>query len=211
MASITIYSDVIIPNSIVNAGVRGKQMRRNARASAGDGRMKINAQWSNTLRQYELGTVPLTVAQWQTLEGLHEVTEGGTYGCLMQDPKDCSASITTGKATLISAGAHTYQLIKQYTSIGSSRTKNRTIRRLKASTFILYLSGVASGSYTLDAQTGIITIPSDPSASNVTWSGIFYVPVHFANDDIDWDLTVAGGADSRLMTGPSLLLDEVRE
>lgn len=209
--SITVLSTVIAPNSLWSAGARGKQMRKNSRVAVQSGEMQINIGWSRTLRQYEIGTVPLTVSQWQALEGLHEVTEGGAYGFLLQDPKDCSATAAMGKATLISAPAHTYQLIKQYTSVGSALTKNRVITRPRASGFILYLSGTPSAAYTLDVDTGIITIPSDPSASNVTWSGLFYVPVHFVSDEIDWDLAVAGAADTRLMAGPSVALAEVAE
>ena len=209
--SITILSDVIAPNSLWSAGARGKQMRQNDRVQVKSGQTQINIGWTRTLREYEIGTVPLTVEQWQALEGLHEVTEGGAYGFLLQDPKDCSASDATGKATLINAGAHTYQLIKRYTSEGSTRTKDRIITRPRAAGFIVKISGSPTTSYTLDPNTGIITIPADPSAANVTWSGIFYVPVHFASDEIDWELVIAGAADTRLMAGPSVILNEIRE
>ena len=78
--AITVLSDVILPTSLLTSGVRGKQMRNNTRSEASNGSAIININWSKTLRQYELGCVPMTVAQWQALEGLHEVTEGGAYG-----------------------------------------------------------------------------------------------------------------------------------
>jgi uncharacterized protein (TIGR02217 family) len=209
--SITVLSTVIAPNSLWSAGARGKQKRRNSRVEVQSGESQINIGWSRTLRQYEIGTVPLTVDQWQALEGLHEVTEGGAYGFLLQDPKDCSATAVMGKATLISALAHTYQLIKRYTSVGSALTKDRVITRPRAAGFIVSISGTPTAGYTLDVDTGIITIPADPAAANVTWSGVFYVPVHFVSDEIDWDLAVAGPADTRLMAGPSVVLAEVPE
>lgn len=209
--SITVLSTVIAPNSLWSAGARGKQMRRNSRVEVQSGESQINIGWSRTLRQYEIGTVPLTVDQWQALEGLHEVTEGGAYGFLLLDPKDCSATAAMGKATLISAPAHTYQLIKRYTSVGSALTKDRVITRPRASGFVVNISGTPTGAYTLDVDTGIITIPADPVASTVSWSGTFYVPVHFVADDIDWDLAVAGAASARLMAGPSVVLAEVPE
>jgi|GEM_PF-1187576 len=212
MAKITVYADVIMPNSVISAGISGKLIRKNRRAAAQDGRQQITAIWSNTLRQFTVGTCPMTVAQWQALEGLYEVTDAGTYGFLMQDPKDCSADHTTGKVSAMGVGSpDTYQLVKRYTSVGSSRTKDRTIRRPKAVGFILKISGAPTTSFTLNADTGVLAIPAQPAAADVTWSGIFYVPVHFANDDIDWDLVRAGQADTRLMAGPSVVLDEVRE
>lgn len=209
--SIIVLATVIAPNSLWSSGARGKQMRRNSRVEVQSGKSQINIGWSRTLRQYEIGTVPLTVAQWQALEGLHEVTEGGAYGFLLQDPKDCSATVAMGKATLISAPSTTYQLIKRYTSVGSALYKDRVITRPRASGFVVNISGAPTASYTLNVDTGVITIPAAPAAGNVTWSGVFYVPVHFASDQIDWDLAVAGAADSRLMAGPSVVLAEIPE
>lgn len=211
--SVSILADVIAPNSLWSAGAKGKNIRRNDRVELQSGALQVNVSRAITLRQYEIGTVPLSVEQWQTLEGLFEATDAGAYGFLLQDPKDCSASDTTGRATLISGGAHTYQLVKRYTAAGSTRTKDRVIRRPRAAGFVLKVSGVvvSGASYTLDATTGIVTIPAGPTAANITWSGIFYVPVHFENDVIDWDLLVAGAADARFMSGPSVMLTEVKE
>lgn len=208
---IEILPTVIMPNSLISAGVSGKNIRRNRRAELASGEKKINIGWSVPYRQFTFGTVPLTVSQWQALEGLHEVTEGGAYGFLMLDPKDSFATVLNGKATLISAPAHTYQLIKTYTSVGSSLTKNRTIKRPILAGFAPFASGSPIGSYSLNVDTGVITIPSDPVASTVTWLGRFYTPVHFENDEIDWDLVIGGPADARFMAGPSVVLTEVRE
>lgn len=211
--ALTILATVIAPNSVWESGVTGKQRRRNLRAQAGGGAKMINIGWSNTERYYDFGTVPQSLTVWQTLEGLHEVTEGGAYGFLVQDPKDNEATTATGKATLISAGAHTYQAIKRYTSVGSSSTKDRTIKRLHAASFKLYISDVLktlTADYTFNANTGVITIPSDPAASSVTWSGMFYVPVHFEQDVIDWDLVIAGPATGRRVQA-KVSLCEVKE
>jgi len=209
---ITIFSDVVIPNNVLAAGVRGKQVRKNTRVVAANGTEQINVDWSRTLRQYELGFVPMTVPQWSTIEGLHEVTEGGAYGMLLSDPKDQTCPITAGVATLISGT--TYQLHKRYTSIGSTRTKDRKITRPIAAGFDVKVSGVSltvGSGYTLNTVTGVVTIPTAPSAGLITWSGNFYVPVHFINDEIDWDMVAAGTANQRLLAGPSVVLMEVRE
>ena len=209
--TITVLSDVIAPNSLWAAGVTGRQIRLNARAQNQGGHMKINVVRSRTLRRYEFGTVPLRVQVWQTLEGLYEVTDAGAFGFLVQDPKDNSATHETGRVDLLNAGAHTYRLYKRWTSAGSTRTKDRRVTRPRASTFTLQISGVPTTSFTLNDETGVVTIPADPLASTVTWAGSFYVPVHFDNDEIDWDLVVAGHADARFATGPQIALMEVFE
>ena len=210
--TITVYADVILPNNIISAGARGKQVRNNNRTLASNGTQQVNVNWARTLRQYELGVVPLSVAQWQTLEGLFEVTEGGAFGFLMQDPKDTKALITEGVATSLTST--TIQIYKTYTSAGSTRTKNRKITRPIAVGFDIKVSGVSltvTTQYTLNAATGVVTIASAPAAGTITWSGNFYVPVHFASDEIDWELVRSGPADTRLMAGPSVTVMEVAE
>ena len=210
--TITVYADVILPNNIISAGARGKQVRNNNRTLASNGTQQVNVNWARTLRQYELGVVPLSVADWQTIEGLFEVTEGGAFGFLLQDPKDTKALITEGVATSLTST--TFQLYKTYTSAGSTRTKTRKITRPIAVGFDIKVSGVSltvTTQYTLNTATGVVTIASAPAAANVTWSGSFYVPVHFASDEIDWELVRSGPADTRLMAGPSVTVLEVAE
>ena len=209
---ITVYADVILPNRILAAGVRGRQVRNNARTLASNGAQQINVNWARTLRQYDLGIVPLSVADWQTLEGLFEVTEGGAFGFLMQDPKDASALISDGVAAGLTST--TFQLYKTYTSAGSTRTKSRKITRPVAAGFDIKVSGVSlvvTAQYTLNVTTGVVTIPSAPVVGTITWSGGFYVPVHFASDEIDWELVRSGPIDTRLMAGPSVTVMEVAE
>jgi uncharacterized protein (TIGR02217 family) len=206
--SITVFADVIVPNSVLAAGARGKQIRSNTRTEALNGRQTINVNWSRTLRQYEFGFVPLDITLWQTLEGLFEVTEGGAFGMLLSDPKDQTCKITDGVCTMLTST--TFQLHKRYTSAGSTRTKDRKITRPIAAGFDIKSSGVTA-TYTLDTVTGIVTIPAAPAVGTLSWSGSFYVPVHFLSDQIDWELVRSGPVDHRLMAGPTVTLMEVRE
>jgi hypothetical protein len=45
----------------------------------------------------------------------------------------------------------------------------------------------------------------------LTWEGDFYVPVHFIDDSIDWELSRGGDYDDRIVAGPSCVLLEIRE
>lgn len=182
-ASITIFSDVILPSSIIAAGVRGRQIRRNTRTPAANGRVRINIDWARTLRQYDLGIVPMLISAWQTLEGLHEVTEGGAYGLLMQDPKDHTVLVAEGLLYPYNASALTgtiglgygvpsYRLHKRYTAAGSARTKDRLITRPLASPAITrggsaVTLGAGAGNAAVDLDTGIVTFVAD-SSSTVT-------------------------------------------
>jgi uncharacterized protein (TIGR02217 family) len=204
--AITVFADVVLPNSIISAGVRGKNMRRNDRVVTDSGIQSINIGWTSTLRQFEIGIAPLRVDQWQTLETLHEITEGGAFGLLMEDPKDNHVT-TGGIFTLDSAGG--YQLTKRYTEPRSGRTKDRKITRPKG-TIAVYQNGDPIAA-SIDPATGKASISGSPDAASLTWIGSFYLPVHFMDDFIDWDLVAPGGADNRFAAGPSVVLQEIRE
>lgn len=307
--SITILTDVVLPNSIIAAGIRGRQIRNNTRTQGLNGNQKININWAKTLRQYELGIVPMSIQQWEAVEGLFEVTDAGAYGFLMQDPKDQQIDAAEGLLyPMIGAsyvgtiglgyGVPTMRIHKRYTSAGSTRTRDRAITRPIANTITLKRGGVTvvlgggAGNASIDTTTGIVTFVADASqamssitvgattvlnfattslpaqmaaAGRVYITGVsgtaaatlnglshlissvgatsitistattgltatggtgfkypqpsealtcaagFYVPVHFSNDSIDWELIASGPLDSRLLAGPTVTLDEVRE
>ena len=301
--TITVYNDLILPETVIQAGIRGKNMRSNTRVMSGSGYAAVNINWARTLRQYELGIKPMEVAQWLEIEALHEATDGGAYGFKMQDPKDRSVTHSVGFLQGYEGGEEVgdvgegygtkdYVIKKRYATISGVRTYDRRITRPK-SPIEVKLAGSVTSSFTLSTITGIVTYtaiasqsPSTitPGASTIltfpnttftslfnsteriylegisgtmastlnnksfpilsitanqialsinttgltvtntgsarrypqanqtlTWSGEFYVPVHFANDDIDWEVLVGGTYDNRIVAGPSVVLQEVRE
>lgn len=208
---IIVLPDVVMPNSVISAGVRGKNMRQNQRVQTEGGYQSINVGWTRTLRQYEIGTVPMLVSQWQAIEALFEITEGGAYGFLMEDPKDCALPASDGAigaVIAVQAAVPYFQLVKRYTDKKSGRYKDRPVTRPQVSTVKVFIDGVQADAV-IDPNTGRITGISDPS--KVTWSGRYFVPVHFADDFIDWDIVSAGGLGQRYLAGPSVVLQEVRE
>lgn len=224
--TITVLSDVIMPSSIVAAGIRGKNKRSNVRVMSNSGQMQINVNWSRTLREYELGIVPLTPQQWGQIEALHEVTEGGAYGLLLQDPKDyivepgagllygLSGGVNVGVVGMGVVDLESYSLIKRYVVTGTSRFKDRFITRPQTVTQILLNDTPLSGAeYTLDTTTGVVTLIglTLEVTDTLEWSGTFYVPVHFVDDSIDWDLVLSGDFEDRLIAGPNVAFEEIRE
>lgn len=306
--SIEVFADVVMSEQVTAGGVRGRQIRKNTRVSSQNGAMKANIDWQDTLREYEVGYIPMLRQAWGEMEGLFEVTEGGAYGFLMTDPKDSQVDAgllqAWSGAVLESTagqgyGVPAYRLIKRITSTGTTRTKDRIITRPYAATVARAGSpvteGASPGNIALDSDTGVVTFVADtsqaitsiavgastvltfadatgmvaamavaqrvyltgvagtaasvlngashaitakdtgaftltidtdttglagtggtalkyPQASEaLTWSGRFYVPVHFSNDQLDWEILRSGSADSRLIAGPSVTLMEIRE
>jgi uncharacterized protein (TIGR02217 family) len=208
--AIQVFPDVVLPNRVIEAGVRGKQMRRNTRVMMLNGHESINAEWSQALREYEIGFIPMRREAWQAIETLHDITKGGAYGFLMEDPKD--SVVTVGVVASLGDGA--YQLYKRSLDAVSGRWSDRKITRPRAAGFTITVSEtpLSEVEYSLDVETGIVTIPAEPPIDVIAWTGRFYVPVHFQADSIDWSLVIAGPSpDARYLAGPSCILEEVRE
>jgi len=143
--------------------------------------MTVNSVRLTTLREYELGFIPAPLNVWQTLLGLFEVTDAGASGFLMEDPGDNIAGngvlqpLLNGSAVgTIGAGygVPTYQLLNRYTSLGSARTRDRTIKRPKSTVVPMRAGlpvtiGAGAGNATFDQTTGIVTFVADAS-QNVT-------------------------------------------
>lgn len=211
MASLTVFPDVVFRYNVISAGVKGQQIRKNQRVSTAGGNESINILWDRTLRQFEIATIPLERADWDYIQTIHEITAGGAYGFLLEDPKDYSTTSTTTytqtTGVLASLGGGTYQLYKRYLHIASGRFKDRKITRPNAVGFQALDAGGGSLTGSVDPLTGIATISGTPA----TWVGRFYVPVHFQSDIIDWTLEAAGPEEVRLYSGPSVIFEEVPE
>jgi uncharacterized protein (TIGR02217 family) len=207
MPNIIVFADVVLRNAVLAANVVGRSSGMNRRIEQISGAMQINVMRDQALREWEWATVPLRCADWQYMATLHEVTNYGANGFLMEDPTD--SVVAAGQGLVDSLTSTTFQLYKRYTH--ASRTKDRKITRPWVSAFDIRVSGVPVA-HTLDTETGIVTIASAPAEGTVTWTGRFYVPVHFMSDTIDWTLVVPGqDPDARFLTGPNVVLREIRE
>lgn len=206
--SIVVYPDVIVPRNIILAGLTGNLSRKNDRSANQGGYATVNAVRDVSLRQYTLGVKAMKLAQWQQLIAIYEVTDAGAFGMLIEDPADMRASVTEG---MVHEDDGVYRLWKRYTAPGGTRARDRMITRPRLEGLSLYRDGVlmASG-YTVSTETGIVTIAA-PGDDTFTWAGTFYVPVQFADDEIEWDLVRPGGEMDRLIMGPNVRLVEVRE
>lgn len=205
--TVIVLSDVILSNDVIEMGVEGSNDRYNTRVQLENGNQNVNQVWDDTMRHYTFGVVPMGLEAWAEIEALQEVTEGGTYGFLMEDPKDHYVSV--GVMVQLSAGV--YQLYKRIVHAGSGRYKDRKITRPRLAGFAATASGVPVVSFTLNQTNGQITIPAAPAAATLAWTGPFYVPVHFEKNSIDWSFMAGGNDDQRLLAGPAVLAQEILE
>jgi uncharacterized protein (TIGR02217 family) len=209
---ITVFPDLILSNQVIEGGVKGRSVRKNQRVTAANGYESINISMDRSKREYDLGIGPLRRSAWQQIESIFEVTEGGAYGFLLLDPKDSTVALTEGLvAGPISGAPNTFQLFKRYTEPVSGRYKDRKITRPIATGLSVRVDGTPA-TFSVDAETGRIEITGQTTSAGVTWSGRFYVPVHFLNDQIDWEMVVWGpDPDGRFASGPQVTVQEILE
>lgn len=309
--SIIVYDDVILDECVFIAGASGIQNRLNERSVNQGGYATVNSVRDVTLRQFDFGVKPMFIEEWEEVEGCYEVTDAGTFGFLVKDPKDQTMTATDGAlqgyvsgvefgAPGFGNGGPLYGVRKLYKARSSSRVKARPITRPNGTWTVSrngtpVTVGVAAGNISLSAAPVYVTfvpdatravtavtvgattevtlataMPSLPVGgylwlqgftgadaallnniphliSNITGGGLnvytlatntagktitvgsgvghryaqptealavvgdFYVPVHFATDNLDWDIVKPGPFEERLVQGPSFSIIEIRE
>ena len=207
----TVYSDIILRHGVISSDIHGKESFKNDRVTTDSGAQYVNQVWSRSMREYTFATIPMLREDWDYLRSIFGVTRGGAYGFLLEDPTDYhTTSETVHVQTLgvmASLGGGTYQLYKRYLHIASGRYEDRKTTRIEAASFQAFDGAGGTLVASVDPDTGIATIAGTPAS----WSGRFYVPVQFQSDAIDWTLEASGPPEARLWSGPSVVLEEIRE
>lgn len=144
---------------------------------------------------YDTGTVTFVSDESQALTS---VTAGGSTVLNFANG--------TGMVAAMSIGQRVYLLGLSGTAASRLNGLSHAITAKGATSLT-----VSTGTSGLAATGG--TAYKYPQASEaMTWAGRMYVPVHFQNDDIDWNLLrPAAGESGRLLAGPSVVLSEVPE
>lgn len=175
--SITVLSDVIVPQTVIMAGITGRTTRQNDRTVNQGGYATANVVRDVTMREYTMGVKPMPLAAWEAIIGIYETTDAGAYGMLLEDPVDAVASATQGALMGYMSGVEfgsvgrgngtpLYGLRKLYTAFGSSRTRARMVTRPKGSPAIQrggtpVVVGAGSGNIAISSGPSYITFVPD--------------------------------------------------
>ena len=208
------YDDVLFPESIALRSFSGKVMRKSRRAMTEDGTEQRIALWGVSLRSYEAGMVPRPLEEWQAMEDVFELCDS-TIGFLLRDRHDYQVAQERGAFVSISATVYAFQ--KQH-RIGD-RATYRGIAKPEEGTITVYRSRngnaptkLPPSSYSIDYANGRIAFTPGTIGSNdvPSWSGQFFVPVRFEDDDIGWETVDRSQGLGLLIAGPSVPLREMR-
>lgn len=183
MSGIVVLSDVIMPLSVMLAGVSGINSRQNDRSKNQGGYATVNVVRDVTLRSWQLGVAPLSVSTVQDIFGIWENTDAGAYGFLLEDPIDSVVTAAQGALMGYMAGVElgtvgfgngtpNYGLRKLYTARGSSRKRARVLTRTNTTPALLrggspVTIGASAGNASLSAAPVYVTFVADAS-QNVT-------------------------------------------
>lgn len=141
-----------------------------------------NQNWLESRQEYDVSGGVKSEADHRELAAFFRAVRGRKDGFRFKDFVDFQVALTEG--VVLGLTTTTFQLQKKYVS--GSDVYLRTIRKPRAP-IVLKNSGstLALGAdYTIDTTTGIVTTATPKTASNLTWSGTFDVPVRFDVDKL---------------------------
>ncbi len=180
-----------------------------------------NAIWQDPLMGFNAAFAIKTYADIETLVTFFHAVKGREQSFLVKDWADFKVPDWTAFANSPANGTDTtFQLIKKYVH-GVIGTYSRTITKPKqiegAGGVTIRVNGspLDPANYSFSSSTGIVTIPTPPTAGHAVEFKIdeFYVPCRFDTDELDVELLhywVTSGTDTGRVQIPDIPMIEVR-
>lgn len=178
---------------------------------AGGARTKAHALTRTRNAVVYRGGVAVTVG---SSAGNIAISSGVQYVTFVPDATRTVSSVTVGATTQVTLSS----------GIGLSVGHRLWLQGLTGADAALLngqsheITNVSTATYTLAVNTSGKTITAAGQGhkypqpdETLTWAGKFYFPVHFRDDNLEWELVVPGQYDARHVTIPQTYLDEVRE
>jgi len=208
------FLEILFPKDISYSSKGGPGYNTSI-AVAWSGEESRNQNWSLPQHLYDAAYGIKTQDRLENLVSFFHVVAGKANGFLYWDPVDYKSCVTTATPAAtdqnigIGTGAlSTFQLKKNYTQSGNTRTRN--ILKPLAGTVRVAVAGVEktiTTHWTIDVTSGIITFTGGNLPANgaiVTAGYEFYVPVRFDVDQISISI------DDYQMGGTSVPLIELK-
>jgi uncharacterized protein (TIGR02217 family) len=210
-AAVQAFDDVSFP-LVLGAQARVSPTFSTAIVTTASGREQRSAAWASGRLRYDVGTGVRSEADVQSLIAFFRARRGAARGFRFRDPLDHSSNGMTGVTTANDQrlgsgdGVRTsFALLKSYGS--GAEAEQRRITRPEAASVKVALAGVVQASgWTLGANGTINFAVAPPTGAAVSAGFRFDVPVRFAEDGLDIDMSHFSAGDA-----PNIPLIEVRE
>ena len=163
-------------------GARGGPGFKTTVTPLASGQEQRNGDWQRARAKYDIGYGVEDKADYTEILNFFMARRGKLYGFRFKDWADYEA---TDVQIGVGNGSDTeFQLIKIYEPGAYQYT--RYIYKPVAATLVVKLDGTPTTAFTLDADNGVVTMDSAPSAAVVVTATFeFDVPVRFDTDDLD--------------------------
>jgi uncharacterized protein (TIGR02217 family) len=185
-------------------GCTGGIERRTEVTSLASGFERRSTPWAQGRRRYLIATATRPLDEAAQLVAFFEARRGRLAGFRFRDPADFKSCAPSAQPTASDQPLGTgdgervdFPLIKTYGSGPDAVV--RSIAKPVAGTVKVAVAGVAlaSGAFTIDAATGLVTLSAAPAAGAMVSAGFeFDTPVRFDLDRLD--LTMEGFAAARV-------------
>lgn len=184
----------------ISEGSQGGPGYQTAIARTQGGFEQRNANWDESLHQYNVAYGVRTEAQMYALLEFFHAVKGRLDGFRFKDFDDFQSAdpmiVPTQNDQPLGTGvadgtAGPFQMNKRYVA-GVNQT-NRTVRKPISGTILIGVNGglqTETVDYTIDYTTGLVTFITIPAnLDTITWGGEFDVPVRFDQDALqtDWE------------------------
>lgn len=161
--------------------------------------------WANALRTYDFRYITGDAEKQELLNEFFHAHRGQAVGFRAWDPLDHSA--TADQGVFIEIDATHYQLGKLYQAGTASHI--RTIAKPIAE--VTFVVGSPPGTYTLDYDTGIVTVAGGGGPPD-SWAGQFHVPVRFNTDSMPRSIVDGrGDGESYIVDWSEIQIVETRD
>ena len=194
------FHEVRFPDNI-SRGARGGPERRTQVVELASGDEERNASWANSRRRYDVAYGIRRSDDLAAVVAFFEARNGRLHGFRYKDWSDYKSALPSQAITATdqqfgtgTGSLQAFQLAKRYTS--GAQTWIRTIAKPVAGTVRVALGMVEQMSgWTLDATTGVITLPGSPNAISTSLEAVFAA--------VPYCLDLIGAA--RIETDPDLI------
>lgn len=192
----------------ISAGASGGPEFQTAKSVQPNGFRVTNRQRQYALHRYTIAFPARTSAEFEELRSWFYVMGGAFEGFRFRMPDNYVATQSITSMSLVSGSI--WQMQRDY-KIGA-RTYSHPIYKPVAGASIFRTSGGITtditGSSTIDYTKGQVTISGHSSGDTYAWSGMFDMPMAFADDSAEFNLI---GTSGLLTEWPSLVIEEIRE
>ncbi|GLQ17951.1 DUF2460 domain-containing protein [Maritalea porphyrae] len=202
------FHHVLFPLDIA-LGARGGPEWATDIVELASGAEERNSRWAQSRRRYDAGFGVKSKSDLRVVLSFFEERRGSFHSFLFRDPIDHSSAdgaisahdqkIGIGDGTKV-----TFHLVKTYGATFDPYVRN--IMKPEENSVLIALDGVPTTAFAVDETTGMVTLDAPPASGvQVTAGFIFNVPVRFAADRLDVEITSFDAAHA-----PTIKLVEVR-